>query len=183
MLIEIDTDTLKKLKLSANQLICLKLLLEEDQKLYQKFIAVSPMTEAEIEDLINKKYVTKENDKLIVTEKFINLIETKNSFDEFYDMYPVYVLRSDGSKDYLRTDLRRCRTMYKKLVGKSIARHKHIIECLKAEIQYKINTGNLMFMKRMPKWLASDDWQIGEQILADIKQNEKGDDAYGNTIE
>ena len=79
MLIEIDTDTLKRLKLSANQLICLRLLMDKkNQKEYQNFIAVSPMTEAEIDSLKTKKYIVTDDDGNIeVTEKFTSLFDNR----------------------------------------------------------------------------------------------------------
>lgn len=185
MLIEIDTDTLKRLKLSANQLICLRLLMDKkNQKEYQNFIAVSPMTEAEIDSLKTKEYiVTDDNGNIEVTEKFTSLFDKNDLFDEFYDLYPKLIIRPDGTKDYLRIDVNRCRRYYNKIVGKSKTRHKHIIECLEAEINYRTQTNNMRYMKRMPRWLFNEEWQVGEELINDAKKAANAEDTYGNTVE
>ena len=74
-------------------------------------------------------------------------------FDMFYDQFPVYVMRPDGTKGFLRANVNKCRKEYNRIVGKSKAMHEHIMDCLKYEIDERMRTGKIGYMKTMWKWL------------------------------
>ena len=94
-------------------------------------------------------------------------INTTSFFDEFYELYPAYITRNDGSKDYLRANVNKCRQQYNKIVGESKELHDHILNCLKAELSDKHRKGKMGFMKRMWKWLTSNEWEAYEEHLND----------------
>ena len=99
-------------------------------------------------------------------------------FDEFYEVFPVYVMRPDGTKGFLRSNINKCRKEYNRTVGKSKAMHEHIMRCLHKEIEDKMMTGKLGYMKTMWKWITQHEWEaIEEQMYNEPVTS----DAYGTS--
>ena len=96
-------------------------------------------------------------------------------FDEFYEVFPVYVTRPDGTKGFLRSNLNKCRKEYNRIVGKSRAMHEHLLNCLNWEINNKMMTGKLGYMKTMWKWLTQQEWESLEEQM----QYEQEGGSYG----
>lgn len=86
-------------------------------------------------------------------------------FDTFYDQFPVYVIRPDGTKGFLRANVNKCRKEYNRIVGKSKAMHEHIMDCLRYEIDDKMRTGKMGYMKTMWKWLTQHEWETFEEQM------------------
>lgn len=86
-------------------------------------------------------------------------------FDMFYDQFPVYVMRPDGTKGFLRANVNKCRKEYNRIVGKSKAMHEHIMDCLKYEIDERMRTGKIGYMKTMWKWLTQHEWETIEEQM------------------
>ena len=104
----------------------------------------------------------------------------RDYFDLFYEMYPVYVLRPDGAKCYLRANVNKCRHLYHTYVGKSSAMAEHINNCLKFEIEKKTSQGKIGYMKTMWRWLVDHQWEATEEEMADVIT--KTQDAYGTEL-
>lgn len=189
MLIEVDLAVCKRLQISANQLIFVKILMERNLKRMRELQNVITLTDVDIKDLIDKgilQQTTNFSDlnKLQVTEEFELSLNSKSYFDEFYEAYPKYITRPDGTKDYLRTDMHRCRKFYEQIIGRSRSKHENILTCLKFEVNYKYKTNKMSYMKRMPKWLLSQEWQVYEQMMADEQHNPTTQPVtYGGDIE
>lgn len=184
MILEIDTSILDRIpNLSINQLVFLNLVLSDIKTINQDIQKLlSLVNEEEIQDLELQGLIqiTKDNsDNQVIskTDKLKELLkEDKSMFDEFYDQFPVYVLRPDGTKGFLRANINKCRKEYNSIVGKSRAMHQHILDCLSYEIEDKISTGKLGYMKTMWKWLTQHEWEtIEEQMKFDQPD-------YGNNI-
>ena len=184
MILEIDTSILDRIpNLSINQLVFLNLVLSDIKIINQDIQKLlSLVNEEEIQDLELQGLIqiTKDNsDNQVIskTDKLKELLkEDKSMFDEFYDQFPVYVLRPDGTKGFLRANINKCRKEYNSIVGKSRAMHQHILDCLNHEIEDKISTGKLGYMKTMWKWLTQHEWEtIEEQMKFDQPD-------YGNNI-
>ena len=162
--------------LSLNQLVFVSLV-KNDIKVTNQNVSslVSLIDETEIQDLIDKNIITRtivgKKYKYELTNDFIQRmkasINTTSFFDEFYELYPAYITRNDGSKDYLRANVNKCRQQYNKIVGESKELHDHILNCLKAELSDKHRKGKMGFMKRMWKWLTSNEWEAYEEHLND----------------
>ena len=162
--------------LSLNQLVFVSLV-KNDIKVTNQNVSslVSLIDETEIQDLIDKNIITRtivgKKYKYELTNDFIQKmkasINTTSFFDEFYELYPAYITRNDGSKDYLRANVNKCRQQYNKIVGESKELHDHILNCLKAELSDKHRKGKMGFMKRMWKWLTSNEWGAYEEHLND----------------
>ena len=104
MVLELDTSLLDMIKpLTINQLVFLNLVLDVNQKSIKHVSQlVSLVSEAEIQDLINRGYIVKEisNEAItyLPTDNLIKIVERKiTMFDEFYAAYPQVVIRPDGT--------------------------------------------------------------------------------------
>ena len=188
MLIEIDLDTCEKLQVTPNQLIFVKLLIEKNQKNIKKYSEVSGVNISDVDSLIERDIIQADSrsedfTKLVITDEFLNSLDQKDFFDEFYEEYPKLVVRSDGIKDYLRTDINRCRKYYNQQVGRSKLKHENIMKCLRYEVDYRRKSGNMSYMKRMPKWLLSEEWTVYEQMIADSNVITQKEVQYGSSIE
>ena len=189
MIIEIDTKILDKIEnLTMNQLVFLSLVSNDNQNTYQNIQKlISLITENDIQDLINRKLISVEiqdtNKLYKITKEFISLFKSKvDFFDEFYEAYPIYVTRPDGTKGFLRINVNKCRHEYSKITGKSRNMHEHIMQCLNSEIQEKMSTGKLGYMKTMWKWLVNREWENEEEKLK-IEATTKPVTVYGTDLQ
>ena len=184
MILELDISLLKTLNLSINQLAFISLVLSENQKDHQDIQELlSRVNEEEIQDLIQRNIIVTQtmNNGISyqLSDDIINTLRKRNDsmFDEFYETFPVYVIRPDGTKGFLRANVNKCRKEYNRIVGKSRAMHEHIMNCLRYELDDKMRTGKLGYMKTMWKWLTQHEWECYEEQL-----KVKEEDTYGTDI-
>ena len=190
MILELDTSLFKEIEnLSINQLVFLTLVQNTNQSDYQDIHEfLSRISETDVQQLIDNGYVTVNisGDIKIYnpSEKLLNLTKPKKEwFDEFYEVFPVYVTRPDGSKGFLRANINKCRREYNRIVGKSRAMHEHLLKCLKYELDDKVTNGKLGYLKTMWKWLTQHEWEAIEDQMNDSNNILKSQDyGYGNTI-
>lgn len=187
MILELDTALLDKIPeiKSINQLVFITLVLNDNQTKNQDIHKLlSLVSEEEILDLQDKELISIDNNSegTIVhkTHKLDDLIkEDKSLFDQFYEEFPVYVMRPDGTKGFLRANINKCRKEYNRIIGKSKAMHEHLLKCLRFEVQNKIITGKLGYMKTMWKWLTQHEW---EAIEDQINEQPVTYNSYGTSI-
>lgn len=172
MIIEVNTKLLDiDEQLNSNQLIFLSMVLNKNQPKYQDVRKViSLISDDDISYLVDQGLITSmERSKSITylpTDKLKKLLTPKKEhFDLFYDMYPVYVTRPDGSKAYLRINVNKCRRLYNTYVGNSEAEAEHINNCLQYEISKKMREGKLSYMKTMWRWLVDHQWEEADQEM------------------
>ena len=172
MILEIDTSILDRISdLSMNQLVFLTLVLSDNQTINQDIQKLlSLVNEEEIQELETQGLISIQYDRdtqvISKTEKLEELLkEDKAMFDMFYDQFPVYVMRPDGTKGFLRANVNKCRKEYNRIVGKSKAMHEHIMDCLKYEIDERMRTGKIGYMKTMWKWLTQHEWETIEEQM------------------
>ena len=172
MILEIDTSILDRIpKLSINQLVFLTLVLNDIKTINQDIQRLlSLVNEEEIQELETQGLISIQYDRdtqvISKTEKLEKLLkEDKAMFDMFYDQFPVYVMRPDGTKGFLRANVNKCRKEYNHIVGKSKAMHEHIMNCLKYEIDERMRTGKIGYMKTMWKWLTQHEWECYEEQM------------------
>lgn len=187
MIIELDTKLLDlPEQINLNQLIFLSMLLDKNQKNNQDVRKiVSLISDDDIAYLVNHDLIT-----VIESSNSITYSETdklkafmtpsKDYFDLFYELYPVYVLRPDGIKSYLRANVNKCRHLYNSYVGKSKATAEHLNNCLKFEIEKKTREGKIGYMKTMWRWLVDHHWEESEAEMTDIIQ--QNNNAYGTEL-
>lgn len=189
MILEIDTSILDRIEnLSINQLVFLTLLLNDIKTINQDIQRLlSLVNEEEIKELEKQGLITitvnSDSSQVInKTTKLVELLkEDKTMFDQLYDLFPVYVTRPDGTKGFLRANVNKCRKEYNRIVGKSKAMHEHICNCLRFEIDNKMLTGKIGYMKTMWKWLTQHEWETVEEQMK-VEQptisNDYGTDIY-----
>lgn len=185
MILELDTSLLDRLNISINQLVFITLVLSDIKTINQDVQKLlSLVNEEEIQELISQGLISIQEDgdtKVInKTTKLDELTkEDKSMFDMFYDQFPVYVIRPDGTKGFLRANINKCRKEYNRIVGKSKAMHEHLCKCLQFELDHKTLTGKLGYMKTMWKWLTQREWEaIEEQMNVEGGMMEYGYDIY-----
>ena len=170
MIIEVDLRYLTECRISVHQYVILKLVYEGNLRLLERYLKGSSTLNNIKEDLNhlydNQFLDSPPNDNAILTsinvsEKFSRLfISGNDSFEKFYEAYPVRVLRPDGTYDYLRVDHKRSKLLYRNVVGLDSTKQKLLLKCLKLEVEDRTKRGQLAFMKRMPMWLSSEAWKV-----------------------
>ena len=186
MIIEVNTKLLDEIpELNSSQLIFLSMILDKNQPKYQDVRkVVSLISDEDISYLISQELVTaiesSESITYHATDKLKNIVATQKSyFDLFYDMYPVYVMRADGSKCYLRANVNKCRHFFNTKCGKSSAMAEHIINCLDFEISKRMREGSLSYMMTMWNWLTRSQWEAIEEEMQDTA---KTVNSYGTEL-
>jgi len=187
MIIEVNTRLLDmEEQINANQLLFLSIVLDKNQPKYQDVRKiVSLISDDEIQYLVQQGLITSiERGNSITYQPTDKLKEAltleKSYFDRFYDMYPVYVVRPDGSKSYLRANVNKCRHMFNLKVGNSSAMAEHIIKCLEFELDKKMREGKISYMMTMWNWLSRNQWEVSEEEMQDTEQ--KATNSYGTEL-
>lgn len=188
MIIELDTKLLDlPEQLNMNQLVFLSMVLDKNQTTKNQDVhqLVSLIGDDEILYLVQQNLITSmERGEFIVyeaTEKLKNYLTPKQDyFDKFYEQYPVYVLRPDGSKSYLRANVNKCRHLFNVTCGNSSAMAEHLIDCLNFEIHKKMAEGKLSYMKTMWRWLVDHQWEESEEEMNDTI--DKPTNTYGTEL-
>lgn len=190
MILELDTSLFDIYgEMSINQLVFLTLVLNENQSNNQDIHQfLSRISENEIQELVDSNIITviTSGDSKIYSiseDTRKRLKQDKSWFDEFYEVFPVYVTRPDGTKGFLRSNINKCRKEYNRIVGKSRAMHEHLIKCLQFEIDNKMITGKIGYMKTMWKWLTQREWEVTEEEMQfSMEQDINNEVAYGANI-
>ena len=188
MILELDTSLFDIGELSINQLVFLTLCINDIKANNQdvhKFL--SRISETEIQSLIDQDLIVSttldDNISYEPSEKLKNLLkEDKSWFEQFYERFPVYVTRPDGTKGFLRANINKCRKEYNRIVGKSKAMHEHLINCLNYELENKMLTGKLGYMKTMWKWLTQHEWEVLEEAMQEESYSPQQTYTYGTTV-
>ena len=186
MIIEVNTKILDFPGINMNQLVFLSMVLGKNQPKYQDVHKiVSLISDDEISYLVNQGLITSiERGTSITyqpTDALKNLVAPKKDyFDVFYDMYPVYVVRPDGTKSYLRANVNKCRHLFNTYVGNSEAMAEHFIKCLDHETSKKMREGKLGYMKTMWRWLVDHQWEETEEEMQDTTK--QAVNSYGTEL-
>jgi hypothetical protein len=191
MIVTIDTEKMFKLGLTPDEYTLLQLIQNRGLVSAKKLVDLTPsLTSSTLDKLVAKRLIHNTSQKpgvvdvnrIMVRNTFIGEVKKDDLFEDLLLEYPGMVVRPDGTKDYLKTNLNTCRKLYNQLVKKDEVLHKQIMECLKFEKQNRSATNKMGYMKRLPKWLASEEWKSWQQLLgdSDIETIELG---YGLKLE
>ena len=186
MIIEVNTKLLDEFpELNSNQLLFLSMVLDKNQPKYQDVCKViSLISDDEISYLVEQGLILsieREDAKTYQpTDKLQRSIApSKDYFDLFFDMYPVSVMRKDGTKCYLRANVNKCRHFFNTKCGKSTAMAEHIIRCLDYEISKRMREGSLSYMMTMWNWLTRSQWEAIEDEMNDTSNTQS---TYGTEL-
>lgn len=187
MIIEVNTKLLDiGEQINSNQLLFLSIVLDKNQPTYQDVRKiVSLISDDEIQCLVNQGLITSIERGNSITYVATDMLKEKlavekSYFDLFYDMYPVYVIRPDGSKSYLRANINKCRHIFNVKTGNSSAMAEHIIKCLEFELDKKMREGKISYMMTMWNWLSRNQWEVSEEEMQDSEL--KTSNSYGTEL-
>lgn len=197
MLLQVDVESLIKNRVTIDQFLVTQLIFEKNTTLLNKYLELYSKDDLKrlFINLVRVGLVDDYNtsdefdiNKLIVKPSFTKVLAQGDFFDELVQVYPVSVIRPDGVKDYLRTDLNRCRKAYARITSNKLVIHQNILECLRFEIALRRKENNIGYFKRLPKWLASEEWKIYEQRIKDegfeaLNMLGEEDLGYGTNLE
>lgn len=133
---------------------CKKISLEEFTGLADKGLVVIN------DSSIVNKHITASD--LRLTEKANGLFELDNFeelFKELKQAYPSWV-KNGPSKRALHTDMKRCKSLYKKIIGDDIEMHKLICKCAKLYHQEKRRSNSEQFMQNLVTWLHQQNYEV-----------------------
>ena len=162
-------------QINTNQLFFLSTVLDKNQKPNQDVRKiVSLISDDEIQYLIDHDLIssTTEGETItyLPTDKLKDFLKpSKTYFELFSEIYPKYVLRPDGTKAYLKTNINRCHHLFNLYTGLSEAMAQHLIDCLNFEVDKRMRNGKLGYMKTMYKWLVEHNWEESEQEMTDTQ--------------
>ena len=187
MVIAIDLARLAKLEITCGEYVMLYLIANRNIATAKQFVerdtSITPDT---IQKLIKLKLIhasdqeTVDVTKIIVRSKFLDEIKKGDVFDELVAHYPIKVTRPDGIVDYLRNDLTRCKKLYMQTIKSGEVTHKEIMDALAYEIYDRTNSNKLGYMKRLHKWLTSEEWHTWQQKLKEVDVIDRAD--YNSTL-
>ena len=188
MEININEKFLIENNLSPNQLLILTYIKENKRRVLKKIgtkLSEDPFI-VDFDKLRQKEYVEGElYTTSVLTEKAEEIFNGQNLFNELLNAFPTSVIRTDGSKDYLRTDKKKAERLYKKITRGRKDIHEHILKCLEYEIASRMQQNKMMWMKKLPNWLSSNEWETwGEKMKDDDIEALFGkEDEYGTEVE
>jgi len=187
MVVEINTDYLINSGLTANEFLLAFLVYERDYNTIETLKLNYPKTiEDNYKTLIEKDYVKKTGNRIgyTISQNFLDYVLELDSFDSLLAKFPVYVIRDNGSKDYLRTDKDRCRRKYNRISRTKKSNHDFVMKCLDYELKMRERENSLKYMKRLPNWLDSKEWEAwAERMEHEPLENSESIKAYGTDLE
>lgn len=197
MLLQVDVKSLIKSRVTVDQFLIASLIYEKNYDLLSTYLELYSSEELRIIflGLIKTGLIENYNEdgkpydfnKFTVKPSFIKVLAQGDFFDELVQLYPQIIIRPDGTKDWLRVDLNRCRKAYSKITENKYMIHQHIIECLQCELAIRRKEGKIGYMKRLPRWLASEEWKSYEERLDEFDDSfltiGKEELGYGNQLE
>jgi hypothetical protein len=189
MIINFDTNILISNKITAHQLVLAFMINEKDSYLLHEYLGASGTINDVTKDLNRLqevKLIKGYNgqffnfDQIKTTEFFNKLLANYNLFDELFLTYPEFVTRPNGEIDKVRVETNNARALYAKITRGNYHLHEHILQCLREELEYKERTNGMQYMKKLPRWIADNNWKNFE---GKMKSTSESKIEYGTTIE
>lgn len=184
MIIEINTDQLIKSELTPDQFFLSYIIYERAFNTFESMRLYYPkMIEKGLKVLTEKGYIRKNSNRIgyTVTDSFLKFVVEVDNFEELLNKFPVYVIRNNGNKDYLRTDRERCKRKYSRITRSKKSKHDFIIKCLEFEKEVRKKENSLGYMKRLPNWLDSKEWETWAERME--HESVEDDRQYGTDLE
>ena len=186
---------ISKMHINAHQFLIIRFLYEKKFIYLEHYLASTKSNKnisLDIKDLEEKGYINPilKTDgsynfpKCILSYSAIQNFNGGDYYEKLYQKYPSKVYRTDGTPDYLRADRRKCEQLYSMIILNDTIKHNHILKCLDVEIKHRRATNSMGYMKRMSKWIASEEWKIYEDRASnEISANEEKEIGYGEEVE
>lgn len=192
MLINVDVNSLIARGTSADIYVLLQLINDKQLDLASNYLKIFNYEDKKrlFQKLNESQFCTNINNideydpsKIIILPDFSEFLIMGDFFDELVKVFPVSVVRTDGTKDFLRTDLKRTKSVYSRLTKNKLNIHRHIIDCLKFEIETRKKNGSMGWFKRLPNWVVSEEWKVYEDAMKEQVFQKDEDLGYGTQLE
>ncbi len=166
------------IKFNINQLIKLKLSLEEYLILYcvdnrlsslleQYVLNIGQIDSKKFNNLIDKGYLFPINEditfsKLKLTSEYYSKFKDKLDYDKLFDelkeVYPKAVKSSNGKRRSLQTDFEGCKKKYKEAVN-SLEEHNLILNCVRLYVKEKKDANELQYLQLLSTFINQKGWE------------------------
>ena len=170
MTIEINTDLLKQLAISADEYVFLILTYRKESLEDLKLIV-------DLQKLQEAGYIKiGEEDVIHLREGFLQYVNS--SFDQMWhgllSTYPLKVnangqVRILRAKDPDSKANSKSKLKYQKIVGNDVMKHQHIIQCLNKELQLRKVGNGLAYMQQLETWINNYSWEKYSDLSEDGK--------------
>jgi hypothetical protein len=90
-----------------------------------------------------------------------------NQFLELKNLYPNEVIRSNGSKDYLKTGNKRCEMLYTTYLMEGLLTHSEVMDCLKVELNNRGQSGKMKYIKKFVNWLNTREFEAYKELTVE----------------
>lgn len=168
MLVEINTEVLKKFGISADDFVYLYLLHATGYDLIEE-LSLKPNTEA-----LQTKGLIKLGEELrdhTVRQKFLEIFQTPfdQMWSELLSHFPLRVynqghMRVLRAKDANAKANAKAKKAYERYVGGDSAKHKRVVQCLINELELRKSTNSLGYMQMLQTWANNHTWEQYEDI-------------------
>jgi len=136
------------------------------------------------EKLENKGYIEKEGDNYLLLEKGFDFFAPKDDlFEEFITIFPTrVVVPLNGSVRILSPASantvagKKLRKKWDTTTKGKIKFQRHVIDCLKAEIENRTATNNLQWMRNAETWLNNGTWEDYAYLLQEPESSRSSKD-------
>jgi hypothetical protein len=167
MTIEINTDLLKQLSITADE-FCFLILTYRKESIEDLKLIVDQ------HKLEEAGYIKLGEDEVFLREHFLQYVES--SFDKMWhgllSTYPLKVLANGQlrilrAKDPTSKANAKAKVKYQKIVGNDVTKHQHIIECLNRELQLRKTSNSLGYMQQLETWINNYSWEKYSDLSED----------------
>ena len=168
MLIEINTEVLKKFGISADDFLYLYLL-HANASHVGKELDIKP----DLEDLQTKGLI-KLGDKPsehVVRHDFLTTVEDDfgRMWSELVSHFPLKVMGTDGlrmlrARDANAKTNQKAKRAYGKYVGTDKTKHDYVMQCLKNELVQRKLSNSLGWMQQLQTWVNNHTWEKYDTI-------------------
>ena len=166
MVLEIDTDILKKLGISADEYLYLYLSCKKaSDTLVDLDLKVD--LQIDLEKLQTKGYLKIGESHHTIRKEFLDLVQAPFStmWSELLSYFPLKVKTKDGSIRVLRAHDADAKTnekpriKYEKYINGDASKHSQVIEALKTELEIRKKGDNLGYMQQLSTWVNNHTWE------------------------
>lgn len=178
MVIEINTEVLKKFGISADDFVYLYLLHATSYDLVSE-LELNPNTETlQTKGLIK---LGEEPQDHVVRQKFLDLFQVPfdQMWSELLSHFPLRVynrgdMRVLRAKDANAKANAKAKRAYEKFIGEDSTKHKRVIKCLINELELRKSTNSLGYMQMLQTWVNNHTWDQYEDISTDEPTQSSG---------
>lgn len=165
MIIEINTDKLKELDLSADEFVYLTILNRGAIQLLKD--TEQPLNlNIDLERLQTNGWVKLGEEDVMLRDKFVT--STTGNFvrmwQDLLSRYPLKVTVNGGVRILRAQDGEskanaKAKAKYQKIVQQDIVKHNYIIQCLERELDIRRRGNSLGYMQMLETWLNNHSWE------------------------